>query len=155
MIRNILKITANSSRTLLLPGRTLTFNRMASNDEVSKAQTAQSGGDTIFGKILRKEIPCEFIYEDDQCVAFHDVSPQAPVHFLVIPKKAITQLSKASDDDEQLLGHLMLAGRKVAEKLKLDDGYRVVINDGKIGAQSVYHLHLHFLSGRQMKWPPG
>lgn len=115
MIRNILKITANSSRTLSLPGRTFTFNRMASSDEVSKAQTAQSGGDTIFGKILRKEIPCEFIYEDDQCVAFHDVSPQAPVHFLVIPKKPITQLSKASDDDEQLLGHLLLAGKKVFE----------------------------------------
>lgn len=86
---------------------------MASNDEVNKAQVAQPGGDTIFGKILRKEIPCEFIFEDDQCVAFHDVSPQAPVHFLVIPKKPITQLSKATDEDENLLGHLMLAGKKV------------------------------------------
>jgi histidine triad (HIT) family protein len=77
------------------------------------------------------------------------------VHFLVIPKKTIAQLSKASSEDESLLGHLMLVGKKVAEQLKLEDGYRVVINDGKIGAQSVYHLHMHFLSGRQMKWPPG
>ncbi|CAO1330909.1 unnamed protein product [Diamesa hyperborea] len=125
------------------------------SDEVAKAQSAQASEDTIFGKILRKEIPCDFIYEDDQCVAFHDVSPQAPVHYLVIPKKPISQLSKASDDDEKLLGHLMLAGKKVAEQLNLTDGFRVVINDGKLGAQSVYHLHLHFLSGRQLKWPPG
>ncbi|CAO1363692.1 unnamed protein product [Diamesa serratosioi] len=125
------------------------------SDEVAKAQSAQPNEDTVFGKILRKEIPCDFIYEDDQCVAFHDVSPQAPVHYLVIPKKPISQLSKASDDDEKLLGHLMLAGKKVAEQLNLTDGFRVVINDGKLGAQSVYHLHLHFLSGRQLKWPPG
>jgi histidine triad (HIT) family protein len=90
-----------------------------------------------------------------QCVAFHDVAPQAPVHFLVIPKKPISQLSKASAEDEALLGHLMLAGKKVAEQLNLNDGFRVVINDGKLGAQSVYHLHLHFLSGRQLGWPPG
>jgi histidine triad (HIT) family protein len=104
---------------------------------------------------LRKEIPCNFIYEDEKCVAFHDVNPQAPVHFLVIPRKPITQLSKASDDDENLLGHLMLAGKKVCESLELKEGFRVVINDGKLGAQSVYHLHLHFLSGRQLGWPPG
>lgn len=104
---------------------------------------------------MRKEIPCEFIYEDDDCVAFHDVSPQAPVHFLVIPKKSITQLSKASAEDEKLLGHLLLAGKKVAENLGLSDGYRVVINDGKLGCQSVYHLHLHFLGKRQLNWPPG
>lgn len=83
------------------------------------------------------------------------MAPQAPVHFLVIPKKTISRLSKATDEDEKLLGHLMLAGKKVAEKLKLEDGFRVVINDGTVGAQSVYHLHLHFLSGRQLKWPPG
>ncbi|CRK90393.1 CLUMA_CG004029, isoform A [Clunio marinus] len=128
---------------------------MSNSDEVQKAQQAQPGGDTIFGKILRGEIPCKFIYEDDECVAFHDVAPQAPVHFLVIPRKPIPQLSKASTEDEKLLGHLMLAGKKVAETLDLKDGYRVVINDGKLGCQSVYHLHLHFLSGRQLGWPPG
>lgn len=90
-----------------------------------------------------------------QCVAFHDISPQAPTHFLVIPKKPLVQLSKSTDEDEALLGHLLVVGRRVAKKLGLDDGYRVVINDGKDGAQSVYHLHLHFLGGRQLRWPPG
>jgi len=90
-----------------------------------------------------------------QCVAFHDVAPQAPTHFLVIPRKPIAQLSLAEDGDADLLGHLMLVGRKVAKELGLADGYRVVINNGKHGAQSVYHLHLHFLGGRQMQWPPG
>uniref|UniRef100_U5EVM1 Putative zinc-binding protein of the histidine triad hit family n=1 Tax=Corethrella appendiculata TaxID=1370023 RepID=U5EVM1_9DIPT len=125
------------------------------SDEVAKAQAANPTQDTIFGKILRKEIPCDFIYEDDKCVAFHDISAQAPTHFLVIPRKPISQLSLASEEDEALLGHLMLVGKKVAAQLGLDDGFRVVINDGKDGAQSVYHLHLHFLGGRQMRWPPG
>ncbi|KAH8337557.1 hypothetical protein KR074_003621, partial [Drosophila pseudoananassae] len=127
--------------------------RMAS--EVEKAQGAAASEDTIFGKILRKEIPCKFIHEDDKCVAFHDVAPQAPTHFLVIPRKPIAQLSLAEDGDADLLGHLMLVGRKVAKELGLAEGYRVVINNGKHGAQSVYHLHLHFLGGRQMQWPPG
>lgn len=85
-------------------------------DEVKAAHEASKNisQDTIFGKILRKEIPCNFIYEDDQCVAFHDLSPQAPVHFLVIPRKPISQLSKASDEDEALLGHLLIAGKKVS-----------------------------------------
>ncbi|SPP81845.1 histidine triad nucleotide-binding protein 1 [Drosophila guanche] len=130
-----------------------TFARMAS--EVDKAQTASASEDTIFGKILRKEIPCKFIHEDDKCVAFHDVAPQAPTHFLVIPRKPIAQLSLAEDGDSELLGHLMLVGRKVANDLGLKKGYRVVINNGQDGAQSVYHLHLHFLGGRQMQWPPG
>ncbi|XP_077285597.1 histidine triad nucleotide binding protein 1 [Arctopsyche grandis] len=124
-------------------------------DEVSKAQGAAPSEDTIFGKILRGEIPCKFIYEDDQCVAFHDISAQAPVHFLVIPRKPIPQLSKAADGDEQLLGHLMVVARRVAAEQGLADGFRLVINDGKMGAQSVYHLHLHVLGGRQLQWPPG
>uniref|UniRef100_A0A1A9VBM1 HIT domain-containing protein n=1 Tax=Glossina austeni TaxID=7395 RepID=A0A1A9VBM1_GLOAU len=123
--------------------------------EVDKAQKAGPFGDTIFGKILRKEIPCEFIHEDEKCVAFHDISPQAPTHFLVIPRKPIAMLSDVEDADEDLLGHLMLVGSRVAKKLGLDNGYRVVINNGRDGAQSVYHLHVHFLGGRQMKWPPG
>ncbi|XP_055919678.1 adenosine 5'-monophosphoramidase HINT1 [Eupeodes corollae] len=125
--------------------------------EVEKAQeaAASAGEDTIFGKILRKEIPCKFIHEDEKCVAFHDVNPQAPTHFLVIPRKPIAQLSLASAEDAELLGHLMIVGKTVAKQLGLEDGFRVVINDGKNGAQSVYHLHLHFLGGRQMQWPPG
>ncbi|XP_033218619.1 histidine triad nucleotide-binding protein 1 isoform X2 [Belonocnema kinseyi] len=123
--------------------------------EVEKALAATPGGDTIFGKILRKEMPCNFIYEDDQCVAFHDINAQAPVHFLVIPRKPISQLSKAEDQDEALLGHLMNVAHKVAKKEGLKDGFRLVINDGKDGAQSVFHLHLHVLGGRQLQWPPG
>ncbi|XP_058798341.1 adenosine 5'-monophosphoramidase HINT1 [Phymastichus coffea] len=136
------------------------FLRIISNtrkmaSEVEKAQSATPGGDTIFGKILRKEIPCKFIYEDDRCVAFHDISAQAPTHFLVIPRKPIPQLSKACDEDENLLGHLMNVAQKVAKQEGLDNGFRLVINDGKDGAQSVFHLHLHVLGGRQMQWPPG
>uniref|UniRef100_A0A7N4P4R5 Histidine triad nucleotide binding protein 1 n=1 Tax=Sarcophilus harrisii TaxID=9305 RepID=A0A7N4P4R5_SARHA len=89
------------------------------------------------------------------CLAFHDVCPQAPTHFLVIPKKPITQISVAEDDDENLLGHLMIVGKKCAADLGLKKGYRMVINEGADGGQSVYHIHLHVLGGRQMKWPPG
>ncbi|XP_074096775.1 histidine triad nucleotide binding protein 1 [Cotesia typhae] len=123
--------------------------------EVERAQSAAPSEDTIFGKILRKEIPCKFIYEDDKCVAFHDINAQAPTHFLVIPRKPIPQLSKADDEDELLLGHLMNVARKVAKQEGLDQGFRLVVNDGQNGAQSVYHLHLHVLGGRQMQWPPG
>lgn len=122
---------------------------------MEKAASASPGGDTIFGKILRKEIPAKFIHEDDQCVAFHDVSPQAPTHFLVIPRKPLATLSDAGDEDEQLLGHMMLVARKVAKEQGLDKGFRLVVNNGQDGAQSVYHLHIHVLGGRQMQWPPG
>lgn len=88
-------------------------------------------------------------------MAFHDVNPQAPVHFLVIPWKPIRQISKAEEADEPLLGHLLIVVQRVAAKLGLEEGYRVVINDGKAGAQSVYHLHVHVLGGRQLRWPPG
>ncbi|KAM7234516.1 hypothetical protein CapIbe_014674 [Capra ibex] len=124
-------------------------------DEIAKAQVARPGGDTIFGKIIRKEIPAKIIYEDDQCLAFHDISPQAPTHFLVIPKKYISQISAAEDDDESLLGHLMIVGKKCAADLGLKKGYRMVVNEGSDGGQSVYHIHLHVLGGRQMNWPPG
>ncbi|XP_028323899.1 adenosine 5'-monophosphoramidase HINT1 [Gouania willdenowi] len=124
-------------------------------DETAKAQTALPGGDTIFGKIIRKEIPVNLIHEDDLCVAFPDISPQAPTHILVVPKKPIIQLSKAEDGDAALLGHLLIVAKKCAEKSGLSNGYRIVINDGKDGGQSVYHLHIHVLGGRQMGWPPG
>ncbi|KAG9263556.1 histidine triad nucleotide-binding protein 1 [Astyanax mexicanus] len=124
-------------------------------EEVVKAQTAQPGGDTIFGKIIRKEIPAKIIYEDEQCIAFHDVAPQAPTHFLVVPRKPIVQLSKAEDGDAALLGHLMIVAKKCAEQVGLPRGYRLVVNDGPDGGQSVYHVHLHVLGGRQLGWPPG
>ena len=118
--------------------------------EIDKAQAAQPGGDTIFGKIIRKEIPANVVFEDDNCLAFHDVSPQAPTHVLLIPKKPIAMIQDAGDEDEALLGLLMVRAKKVADELGLSNGYRLVINNGKDGAQSVYHLHIHILGGRQM-----
>jgi histidine triad (HIT) family protein len=112
--------------------------------------------ETIFSKIIRKEIPAKIVYEDDQCLAFHDVSPQAPVHVLVIPKKPIESLAHLQADDAALLGHLWLVISKVADELSLADaGYRVVANCGRDGGQSVDHLHFHILGGRSLKWPPG
>jgi histidine triad (HIT) family protein len=111
--------------------------------------------DTIFSKIIRKEIPADIVYEDDIALAFRDVQPQAPVHILVIPKKPIPKLSDAIPEDAALLGHLLLTVKKVAQQVGLSKGYRVVINNGEDGGQTVYHLHLHILGDRQMKWPPG
>ncbi|CAH8645057.1 unnamed protein product [Schistosoma rodhaini] len=126
------------------------------SSEVEKARTSvHTHGPTIFSKIINKEIPADIIYEDDDCLAFRDISPQAPTHFLVIPKKQIPTLDSASSEHEKLLGHLMLVCSQVAQKEGLSSGYRVVVNNGPDGAQSVYHLHLHVLGGRQMKWPPG
>lgn len=111
--------------------------------------------DTIFSKIIRREIPADIVYEDDLCLAFRDITPQAPTHILVIPKKAIPKLSDAQTDDKALLGHLLFAVSKIAKQEKLDDGYRVVINTGEGGGQTVFHLHLHLLGGRDLGWPPG
>ena len=125
------------------------------SDEVSKAQSAAAGGDTIFGKIVRKEIPAKIVHEDDLCLAFHDVNPQAPTHVLVIPKQPMAMIQDAKPEDAPLLGHLMVTAAQVATKLGLGNGYRLVINNVRDGAQSVYHLHVHILGGRQMTWPPG
>lgn len=111
--------------------------------------------DTIFGKIVRREIPADIVYEDNLCLAFKDVNPQAPVHILVIPKQPIAKLADAESQDHALMGHLLLTVKRVAEQLSLANGYRVVINTGADGGQTVYHLHLHLLGGRQMTWPPG
>jgi histidine triad (HIT) family protein len=111
--------------------------------------------DTIFGKIIRREIPADIVYEDDQCLAFRDVNPQAPTHVLIIPKKAISQISAAAPEDQALLGHLLLTAKRVAAELGLEQGYRLVINNGAEGGQTVYHLHLHLLGGRSLGWPPG
>ncbi len=111
--------------------------------------------DTIFGKIIRREIPADIVYEDDLALAFKDVNPQAPTHILVIPKKPISQLSAASQKDGALMGHLLMTVKKVAEQANLSNGYRVVINNGVDAGQSVDHLHLHILGDRTMNWPPG
>ncbi|CAG2105111.1 unnamed protein product [Medioppia subpectinata] len=154
--------TLNSQTILQIKGLLCLKERTKSDskgdtmaDEVIASQTAGPQEDTIFGKILRKEIPTKFIYEDNQCVAFHDIQPTAPTHFLVIPRKAITGLSTAEEADEQILGHLLFVASKVAKEQGLQDGYRVVINNGKNGCQSVYHIHLHVIGGRQLGWPPG
>jgi histidine triad (HIT) family protein len=110
---------------------------------------------TIFKKIIDKQIPADILYEDDRCLAFHDISPQAPTHVLVIPKKEIASLADLADDDADLVGHIYLVIRNLARELKLADGYRVVVNSGRDGGQSVDHLHFHLLAGRQLKWPPG
>jgi histidine triad (HIT) family protein len=109
----------------------------------------------IFQRIIDKEIPAKIVYEDDRCLAFHDVAPQAPTHILVIPKKPITSIAAAEDSDAELLGHMWLVIRNLAKELKLDRGYRVVVNNGRDGGQSVDHLHFHLLGGRQLTWPPG
>lgn len=111
--------------------------------------------DTIFGKIIRKEIPADIVYEDNLALAFRDVNPQAPVHILVIPKQPIAKLSDAESQDHALMGHLLLTAKRVAEQVGLTNGYRVVINTGEDGGQTVYHLHLHILGGRPLGWPPG
>ena len=112
--------------------------------------------DTVFGKILRGEIPADVVYEDDRCMAFRDVNPQAPVHILVIPKDAIVGIQGASGDQRSLLGHLMLIAAEVARIEGISEtGYRCVVNAGPDGGQEVQHLHVHVLGGRRMSWPPG
>ena len=112
--------------------------------------------DTIFSKIIAKEIPADIVFETDSVLAFRDIAPQAPTHILIIPKKPIVNVSDASEDDGALLGELMLAAKKIAEEQGLtQDGYRLVINNGERAGQTVFHLHMHLLAGRPFGWPPG
>lgn len=110
---------------------------------------------TIFKRIIDRELPAKIVYEDDLCLAFHDIKPEAPTHVLLIPKQEIPSIAQADDADESLLGHLLIAARKVAAELGLTDGYRLVINNGPDAGQTVDHLHIHILGGRPMTWPPG
>jgi histidine triad (HIT) family protein len=111
---------------------------------------------TIFSKIIAREIPARIAYEDDRCLAFHDVTPQAPVHILVIPKKEIPRVAAATEADEALLGHLIQVAQTVAKAEGLHgSGFRLVINNGGDGGETVPHLHVHLLGGRAMGWPPG
>ena len=109
---------------------------------------------TIFEKIIKGEISCEKLYEDDLCIAFNDIAAQAPIHFLVIPKIPIKSLLECRDEDKDLLGHLLLIGKKIALEKNLKN-WRTIINTGEESGQTVFHLHVHFLSGRKMLWPPG
>lgn len=110
---------------------------------------------TIFSRIINREIAADIVYEDDLCLAFRDVNPQAPVHVLLIPKKPVQSLSELSAEDAELSGHLLLTVPVVASLLGLSGGYRTVINTGVHGGQTVYHLHIHILGGRSLTWPPG
>ena len=112
--------------------------------------------DNIFSKIVRKEIPAKIVFEDDRVLAFRDIDPKAPIHILIVPKKDIARVSEAGAGDEPLLGHLLTTAAEIARKEGIDgSGYRLVINKGAHAGESVPHLHLHLLGGRQMSWPPG
>lgn len=106
--------------------------------------------DTVFSKIIRREIPADIVYEDDLCLAFRDITPQAPTHLLLIPKKPIARLSEVQAEDKALLGHLLFVVSEIAQQEKIDKGYRVVINTGEDGGQTVFHLHLHLIGGRTL-----
>lgn len=113
---------------------------------------------TLFEKIIAREIPANFVYEDDLAVAFHDISPQAPTHILIIPRKPIPRVGEADTEDSALLGHLLIVAGKVATDLRVnstDEGFRLIINNGRNGGEAVPHLHVHLLAGRALKWPPG
>lgn len=111
---------------------------------------------TLFQKICDREIPAALVHEDDHCVAFRDIAPQAPVHILLVPRKPIARIGETGTDDQALLGHLLLTAAEIARKEGLDnDGYRIVINNGRDAGEAVPHLHIHILAGRKLEWPPG
>lgn len=110
---------------------------------------------TLFQRIIDREIPAKIEHEDEHCIVIHDIDPQAPTHILVIPKRLIPRVAEAGVGDQSVLGHLLLTAAKVAEKLNLEDGFRVVVNNGKDGGETVPHMHVHVLGGRPLAWPPG
>jgi len=141
------------------PQTTTRLSMSTGQDEVKAAQeagAADTAAPTVFDKIISGEWSSDKVFEDDRALAFRDINPQAPVHVLVIPKvrDGLTQIVKAREDQEALLGHLLYVAKSVGEK-ECPEGFRLVINDGVHGAQSVYHLHIHVLGGRQLSWPPG
>lgn len=110
---------------------------------------------TLFERIIDREIPAKIEHEDDHCIVIHDIDPQAPTHLLVIPKQLIPRVAEATVEDQSVLGHLLLTAASVAEKMNLEGGFRVVINNGKDGGETVPHMHVHVLGGRALAWPPG
>uniref|UniRef100_A0A0D6R5C7 HIT domain-containing protein n=2 Tax=Araucaria cunninghamii TaxID=56994 RepID=A0A0D6R5C7_ARACU len=130
---------------------------MASEQEAALVAKPDEDKPTVFDKILNKEIPSTVVFEDEKVLAFRDIAPQAPTHIVIIPKikDGLTGLSKAEERHQDILGHLLYTAKVIAQQEGLSDGFRIVINDGPAGCQSVYHLHVHLLGGRQMNWPPG
>jgi histidine triad (HIT) family protein len=110
---------------------------------------------TLFQRIIDREVPAKIEHEDERCIVIHDIRPQAPVHLLIIPKKPIPRLAVAAHADEPVLGHLLVVAGEIAKKLKLENGFRLVVNSGSDAGESVPHVHVHLLAGRQMGWPPG
>nr|XP_040052602.1 histidine triad nucleotide-binding protein 2, mitochondrial [Gasterosteus aculeatus aculeatus] len=154
-LQRVCRAEVTLRRALSPPQRPLCSKGVEVSSAEEAVRTRGSAAATIFSRVIDRSVPADIIHEDEKCLAFRDVSPQAPVHFLVIPRVPIPRLSEATDEDAELLGHLLVVAKNVAKQESLDEGYRVVINDGKHGAQSVYHLHIHVLGGRQMAWPPG
>ena len=111
--------------------------------------------ETIFQKIIDKELPADIVYEDDSCFAFKDLNPVAPIHILVIPKKRIEKISDSNTEDKELLGHLFLVAGNIARDLGIEDAFRLVVNNGAGAQQTVFHLHIHLIAGREFNWPPG
>ena len=111
--------------------------------------------DTIFQKIIDKELPADIVYEDNSCLAFKDINPVAPVHILIIPKKKIEKISDSNQEDKELLGHLILVAGDIAKDLGIEDAFRLVVNNGAGAQQTVFHLHIHLIAGREFRWPPG
>ncbi|KAL2335163.1 hypothetical protein Fmac_016376 [Flemingia macrophylla] len=147
-----------SQRISVLTSHLTSSSPMASEKQAALVATPSDANvPTIFDKIINKEIPSTVVYEDDKVLAFRDITPQAPTHILIIPKvkDGLTGLSKAEERHFEILGRLLYTAKLVAKQEGLDDGFRIVINDGPKGCQSVYHIHVHLLGGRQMNWPPG
>ena len=111
--------------------------------------------ETIFQKIIDKELPADIIYEDESCLAFKDINPVAPIHILIIPKKRIEKISDSNTEDKELLGHLFLVAGNIARDLGIEDAFRLVVNNGAGAQQTVFHLHVHLIAGREFNWPPG
>ncbi|MCS5548227.1 MAG: histidine triad nucleotide-binding protein [SAR86 cluster bacterium] len=111
--------------------------------------------ETIFQKIIDKELPADIVYEDESCLAFKDINPVAPIHILIIPKKRIDKISDSNTEDKELLGHLFLVAGNIARDLGIEDAFRLVVNNGAGAQQTVFHLHVHLIAGREFNWPPG
>ena len=111
--------------------------------------------ETIFQKIIDKELPADIVYEDESCLAFKDINPVAPIHILIIPKKRIEKISDSNTEDKELLGHLFLVAGNIARDLGIEDAFRLVVNNGAGAQQTVLHLHIHLIAGREFNWPPG
>ena len=111
--------------------------------------------ETIFQKIIDKELPADIVYEDESCLAFKDINPVAPIHILIIPKKRIEKISDSNTEDKELLGHLFLVAGNIARDLGIEDAFRLVVNNGAGAQQTVFHVHIHLIAGREFSWPPG